>query len=112
MLSVVAMAFFAHDALGESSVGFALSYAAFQLILTYLWWRTGVYNPNHRPLSRPYSATFLLNTAVFVISVFVPTPWRFYLWGVAWLLSLLLPLYTFSLGKRHPRAQAEIEIVT
>jgi low temperature requirement protein LtrA len=54
MLSVVAMAIFAHDALGETSVGFALSYAAFQLILTYLWWRTGVHDPDHRPLSRPY----------------------------------------------------------
>lgn len=41
MISVVAMAVFAHDALGERSVGFALSYAAFQLILTYMWWRTG-----------------------------------------------------------------------
>jgi hypothetical protein len=50
MLSVVAMAAFAHDALGESSVGFALSFACFQLILTYLRWRTGVYDPNHRPL--------------------------------------------------------------
>jgi low temperature requirement protein LtrA len=37
MFSVVAMAVFAHDAPGEVSVGFALSYAAFQLILTYLW---------------------------------------------------------------------------
>lgn len=45
MFSVVAMAVFAHDALGESSVGFALSYAAFQLIPTYLWWRTGVHDP-------------------------------------------------------------------
>jgi hypothetical protein len=56
MLSVVAMAVFAHDALGESSVGFALSYAAFQLLLTYLWWRTGVYDPTiarrHAPIQQ------------------------------------------------------------
>ncbi len=52
------MAAFAHDALGESSVGFALSYAAFQLLLTYLSWRTGVRDPEHRPLSQPYLLMF------------------------------------------------------
>ncbi len=46
MFTVIAMAVFAHDALGDSSVGFSLSYAAFQLILTYLWWRTGVHDPD------------------------------------------------------------------
>ncbi len=112
MLSVVAMAIFAHDALGESSVGFALSYAGFQLILTYLWWRTGVHDPNHRILSRPYSATFLLNTLLFIASVFVPAPLRFILWGAALLLSLVLPVYIFSMGKKYPQAQAEIDIVS
>ncbi len=112
MLTVITMAIFAHDALGESSVWFALSYAAFQLILTYLWWRTGVYDPDHRPLSRPYAATFLLNTLLFAASALIPIPWRFYLWGLALLLSLLLPLFTISLGKRDPRVQAQIDIVT
>ena len=112
MLSVVSMAIFAHDALGETSVGFALSYAAFQLILTYLWWRTGVHDPDHRPLSRPYSVTFLINTLLFVFSVFIPIPWRFYLWGVALLFSLLLPVVMFNLGRNNPRVQAEIDIVS
>jgi low temperature requirement protein LtrA len=76
MLSVVAMAVFAHDALGKGSAGFAMSYAALQLILTYLWWRTGVDDPDHRPLSRPYSGTFLINTLLFVASAFVPARWR------------------------------------
>ncbi len=112
MLSVIAMAVFAHDALGEGSVGFAWSYAAFQLILTYLWWRTGVHDPDHRPLSQPYTLAFLLNTALFVASTFVPAPARFYLWGLALLVSLSLPLFTFSLGKRDAATQAQIDIVS
>ncbi|MGB4871469.1 MAG: low temperature requirement protein A, partial [Candidatus Promineifilaceae bacterium] len=55
MGSVAAMAVFAHGAMGESSTGFALAYAAFQLILLVLWWRTGVHDPAHRPLSQPYA---------------------------------------------------------
>ena len=56
--------------MGDGSVGFALSYAAFHLILTWLWWRTGVYDLNHRPLSQPYSSTFLITSALFIVSIF------------------------------------------
>lgn len=111
MFTVVAMAVFAHDALGASSTGFALSFVAYQLILAYLWWRTGVHDPDHRPLSRPYSTVFLLTTALIFISVFLPPPGRFALWAVALLVSLLLPLLLFSLGKGNPEAQAQVELM-
>jgi len=90
MLTVAAMAVFAHDAMGEGSAGFALSYAAFHLILTWLWWRTGVHDPNHRPLSQPYSSTFLITSVLFILSIFVPPPWRFMLWVIALLIDLAL----------------------
>jgi len=109
MFTVVAMAVFAHDALGESSVGFALACAAFQLILTYMWWRTGVYDADHRPLTRPYVASYLLSTALFAGSVFVALPVRFYLWGLALLLSLLAPLY-WRLQRVSPEVQAQIDL--
>jgi low temperature requirement protein LtrA len=47
MLTVASMAVFAHNALGDGLVGFALSFVAYQLILTYLSWRTGVHDPTH-----------------------------------------------------------------
>ncbi len=93
MLAVAAMAVFAHNAMGEGSVGFALAYAAIHLILTWLWWRTGVHDPNHRPLSQPYSLTFLITSILFIVSILVPAPWRF----VLWVLSLLIDLALLSL---------------
>jgi low temperature requirement protein LtrA len=111
MITVAAMAVFAHDALGESSVGFALSFAAYQLILTYLWWRTGVYDPNHRPLSRSYTINMSISTLIFVGSVFVPIPWRIYLWGVALILSVVLPEAINRMqARKRPEVQAQIEI--
>ena len=107
MGTVAAMAVFAHDALGDTSTGFALSYAAFLVVLTYLWWRTGVHDPLHRPLSRPYVITFLISIALFVGSVFVPAPWRFYLWGVSLLLSLVLPSISGMLVPDDPEVQAQ-----
>jgi low temperature requirement protein LtrA len=90
MLTVAAMAVFAHHATGEGSVGFALAYASFHLILTWLWWRTGVYDPHHRPLSRPYAITFLVTSTLFLVSILLPAPWRFVLWVLALLIDLAL----------------------
>ena len=111
MLTVIGMALFAHDAMGETSRGFALSYAAFQLILTYLWWRTGVYDKEHRPLSRPYSLFFLINTVLFAVSAFVPESLRFNLWIAAVGISLVLPLNLFFVARRNESARAEVEMV-
>ena len=111
MLTVASMAVFAHGALGESSAGFALSFAAYQLILTYLWWRTGVYDPDHRPLSRTYTVNMLISTLLFVGSVFVPIPLRIYLWGVALLLSVVLPMVINQVqGRRRPEVQAQLDL--
>ncbi len=110
MFSVAAMAVFAHDAFGDTSIGFALSYAGFQLILTYLWWRTGVHDKNHRPLSRSYTLMFLSNTTLFALSAFVQPPLRFYLWGTATLIAILFPLYMWTLGRNRPEVQEQIDL--
>jgi low temperature requirement protein LtrA len=106
MLAVAAMAVFAHNAMGEGSVGFALAYAIFHLILTWLWWRTGVYDLNHRPLSRPYSVTFLITSILFLLSVVIPAPWRFILWALALLTDLALLI--LLLTNRNAAVQAQI----
>ncbi|MDJ0754867.1 MAG: low temperature requirement protein A [Ardenticatenaceae bacterium] len=77
--------------------------------LTYLWWRTGVHDPNHRPLSQPYSLAFLITTLLFMGSVFVPIPIRFYLWGIAVMISLILPFNTFRQGKKNRFIQEEVD---
>jgi low temperature requirement protein LtrA len=106
MLTVAAMAVFAHNAMGEGSVGFALAYAAFHLILTWLWWRTGVHDPTHRPLSQPYSLTFLITSVLFIVSIFILALWRF----VLWVLSLLIDLALFALLWTNPNEAIQNEI--
>lgn len=110
MFAVVAMAVFAHDPLHHGFVGFSLSYAAYLLILTYLWWRTGVHDPDHRPLSRPYSSAMLASAAFFGASVLVPASWRLGLWGIGMLISLLLPMLLMSLHQTRAEVQAQIEL--
>jgi low temperature requirement protein LtrA len=112
MFTVAGMSVFAHNAIGEGSQGFALSYAAFQLILTFLWWRTGIHDPDHRPLSGPYSFMFLLSTLMFAGSVFIAEPWRYYLWGTATVLSILLPLFILLIGRKRPAVRDQVDRTT
>ena len=111
MFTVASMAVFARNAIGEGSVGFALSYAAFMLILTYMWWRTGIHDPNHRPLSGPYSLIYLISTILFIASVFVPEPWRYFIWGFTLFLTLfVLPAVMILIGRKNSQAQKELAI--
>ena len=109
MFAVIAMAIFAHDAIGHNANGFALAYAFFQLLLTYLWWRTGVHDKDHRPLAVPYSALFLLNTILFIVSVFIAEPYKYYLWFAAIFISLLLPLLPLIIARNNPAVQEHVK---
>ncbi len=108
MIAVAAMAVFAHDALGETSTGFALSYAAFTLILTFLWWRSGVHDEAHRPLAQPYVRAFLVSVALFIISVALPAPWRFYLWALGLLITVIMPVYVRTFARHSPQIEDQI----
>lgn len=102
MLPVAALAVFAPDALGATSVGFALAYAASRLILITMWARAGRHNREARPLTNRYSAGFSVSVGLFLLSVFVPPPTRFVLWGVALLVDLVTPVTTLEIQKRLP----------
>lgn len=112
MFTVAAMAIFAHNAFGEGSTGFALSYGSFLIIITFLWWRSGYYDKEHRPLSNPYSATYLVATALIFASVFVETNLRFYFWGGSLFLILIFPLALFLISRKKPKMQKQIDQAT
>lgn len=102
------MAVFAHDALTTGSVGFAVTYAIYQFILSWLWFRTGYHNPEHRSLSNPYSITFLIIGLMFLGSIFVDMPARFYIWGFGIILTLSLPFILRVVARRNQAMLEEL----
>lgn len=106
MFMVAGMAVFAHNALGEGSVGFALFFGLYQLVACYLWWRLAVHDPEHHRENRAYVIAFSLSTILFFASIFVATPFRFYIWVAAVLISLLQPLVTGILSSAWLRQGA------
>jgi low temperature requirement protein LtrA len=109
MMAVGAMAVFAHHALDSDSVGFALSYGAFLLIITYLWWRTGVHEKEHRPLSTPYTMTYLVAALLTIGSIFIETPLRFYIWGFNLFLIVLLPMILMLIAQKNQAMKIQFD---
>ena len=106
LLPVAALAIFAHDGLGAASARYALAYAAVRALITVLWVRGGSYAPLFWPVARRYGIGFALSIVLFVVSAFVPPPWRFVLWGLGLTLDLVTPITTLSDQARLPRASS------
>ncbi len=107
MIVLAAMAIFAESAMSTGADAFAVWYAVYLVIISVLWWRTGVHDPDHRPLSMPYVRGFLVMATVFVLSTVVSSAVQFALWAVAIGLSLLIPFLMAYRGGRVAPDQVE-----
>lgn len=92
MFAVAAMAVNVHDGLGNGSAGFALSYAAVRFILVGEYLGAHVWVPAARSLTKRFALGFGLAAAIWLVSAWVPTPARFYLWGLGLLVDFATPL--------------------
>ena len=102
MLPVIGMAVFAHDALGATYAGFALSYALARLIITgmFAW---GTFSSSaFRPTGVRFVSGFSLAIVLVVLSVFTGPPVRYVLFGLALLTDLVTPLSTVRLQAALP----------
>lgn len=79
--------------LGEagSIMVFAIGYTAVRLILLALYARAYKYVPATRELVRGYLIGFGSASALWLVSIVVPEPYRFWLWGIAFAVDLATP---------------------
>jgi low temperature requirement protein LtrA len=103
MLAVIAMALSVHDALHGGSAQFALTFVAVRGIVLLLNARARRHAAAARPLLNLYLVAFSIGASLWLISVFVPEPARYVLWGVALVIELSAPWVG-----RHQIARAPI----
>ena len=75
MAAVASLAVHVPAALGATSAGFALSYAAVRFILVADYLRAGRHIPAIRPLTNRYAAGFGAAASLWALSVLLPVPW-------------------------------------
>jgi low temperature requirement protein LtrA len=92
MLAVAAAAITIQDAFRGYQQGFAITFAIIQLIITYLWWSVGLYDPSHRVFNKYYTYNYIIAFILLIISVFTSHMMATILWMAVLLLNLTPPL--------------------
>lgn len=103
MIAIAALAVNIHHGLGESSAGFALSYATGRAVLVIEYLRAARHIPLARPLATRYAQGFAIAAALWLVSIFVPTPLRFSFWALGLIVDFATPLTAkhLQLGLTH-----------
>ena len=83
MLAMAALAVNVPDAFSGGSGAFALSYVAVRILLILLYERARRSVPAARALISVTMSVFVLGAALWALSLLIPEPWRFGLWGLA-----------------------------
>jgi low temperature requirement protein LtrA len=81
-----------HHGLDSSALGFALSYLAFRSILVAQYLHAGYHVPEARGLTNWYALGFSGSIIFWLISLFIPAPWRFLAWGIGLIIDFATPL--------------------
>ena len=103
---LASLALHVQDGLGKRSVGFALSYVAVRMLIILMWLRAAWHNPSSRPMIKRFTIGFSLSVALWIFSIFIPPPDRFFLWGLGLISDLITPLTTVKIQSRLPRINA------
>ncbi len=88
-----------------STVAFAAAYAAARVLLLLLYARAYRYVPATRRLVRGYLTGFGIGAILWIASIFVPEPLRFWLWGLALTIDLGTPFIM-----RRAQAAAPLDV--
>jgi low temperature requirement protein LtrA len=92
MLAVAAVALTIPDVFEGHHQGFVVAFGMVQIIITYLWWSVGLYDPSHRVFNKFYTINYLLSLTLIIISYFTEYSIAVYLWIPVLLLNLSAPL--------------------
>ncbi|HEY4278057.1 MAG TPA: low temperature requirement protein A [Conexibacter sp.] len=102
MLAIAAVTVNVHPLMDGhgGSVGFALAYVVLRGFLIGLYIRARLHvRGRARRLCEVYIVGYSSTTALWLASVFVPTPGRFVLWGVAMAIDLVIPTHAWAVIK-------------
>ena len=88
MLGVAAIAITIPGAYEGHHQGFAIAFAVIQILITYLWFSVGFYDPSHRVFNKFYTINYLASFVLLIVSVFVADKTATTLWIIVLLFNL------------------------
>jgi low temperature requirement protein LtrA len=106
MFAVAVLATTVPSVFEGETVGFPLAYVGVRLVLLALYARAARHVPEARALALTFLTAFSVAVVIWLVSVFVPKPWCYVLWGIALLIEVGVPIRAWRLVRDapiHPR---------
>lgn len=92
IVAIAGLAANVHQGLSETSAGFALFYAGARTVLVVEYLRARRYVRTSRSLTTRFAWGFGIAAAIWLVSVFMPIPLRFFFWAVGLIVDFATPL--------------------
>jgi len=96
MLAVTSVAITMQDIFEGHHHSFVICFSFIQVLVTYLWWSVGLYDPSHRVFNKFYTFNYLLALALLIVSWFT----SFQTATILWIFVLILNLTPGLTGAR------------
>lgn len=87
--------------------GFAIAFGVLQLLIAYLWWSTGYYDPAHKLLNRYYVFNYGIGFILFTMSVFAPYHMASLLWAGALCFNFSAGIFSIPAVSREMKARGD-----
>lgn len=91
------------DGLSAASTWFVLLYVFARTILVVMWLRAGYHNKIVRPVTTRYGVGYSIGSLIWLSSLFLEPPTRFWLWGLGLIVELITPLFTLKHQAKLPK---------
>lgn len=91
MLAVAAVAVTVNDVFEGHHIAFVIAFSMVQIVVTYLWFSVGLYDPTHKVFTKFYNTNYFAGFIIMVASAFVAFNVAVFMWGMVLLLNLLPP---------------------
>ena len=109
MLGLVIMALTIHDALQGGSAAFAAAYTALRLVIIFLYVQAWRLVPESRELTARYTISFSVAFCLWLLSIAVPEPIRFWLWAIALLIEVSNGPITYLTIRKVPTQKSHMD---
>jgi low temperature requirement protein LtrA len=103
MIPVAFLAIFSRHGLGIAFEGFVLSYAFARFFILVLWILGGLHNSKFAPVSKRFFIGFSISIAIAVSSVAFNKYLNYIFFGLAVLIDMVTPLFTYKQQARLPK---------
>ena len=109
MFGLVVMALTIEDALQGGSVNFATIYTVLRLVIIFLYVQAWRFVPQSRELTARYTLSFSVAFVLWLVSIGVPEPARFWLWAIALLIEISNGPITYITIRNVPTQKSHMD---